>query len=79
MVVVWEGAFAVRKVRLSSSVHFFSTGRDGRTRSWASQTPARTPPEPDASGDIQEENIVIASNRLKQMFSRHMTLPNVLR
>lgn len=46
----WRGALPVRKVRLSSSVHFVSTGRDGRTQPLASQTPARTLPEPDASG-----------------------------
>lgn len=39
----------VRKARLSSSVHFVSTKRGGRTQSSASQTPARTPPEPNAS------------------------------
>lgn len=39
----------VRKARLSSSVHFVSTKRGGRTRPSASRTAAQTPLEPNAS------------------------------
>ena len=45
----------VRKVGLSSSVHFVSTERDGQTRPWTSRTTAQTAPGPGAAERRREE------------------------
>lgn len=76
---IWKvrwGSLPVRKARLSSSVHFVSTRRGGRTRPSASRTPARTPLEPDASGRQTGRK---RSHRRQPFQARFSTLLDVLR
>lgn len=63
-----ERPLPVRKARPSSSGHFFSTKRGGRTRQLASRTPAQTPPGTDASEETGKKTAFIRQECFKVVF-----------